>query len=408
MKLKILILAFILLSGFYTRGQQENYYVVIGGFTIEANAQKLIDKAHSLSVPAYYSFNDARKLFYVFVRATESKGDAYETLGSIQAEGFSDAWVYKGMLSGGLTPQRPESSGSILVSMRADSPTTDSPLVGSENVSTSSQVDAAPLTEEPTQQEIISPIATSEQNSEVTASITPVGKPFLFKILNGSTGSPISGQVQLLESEKANQYRGFKANEKVYVVPPKNRGGKWYIVCSVVGFQTYKKSFIYSSPEQFDGAVVGNDQEYVIPLTLSRVKKGDYIELDGTKFFENSNVLTPQSQGELSELEVMMQENPAYKIRLHGHTNGDHNRNVIAREGDQDFFSLGPTNKRFDGSAKVLSALRAETIKNYLVSRGIDGARIAVKGEGGKQPIFDPKGASAASNARVEVEITRH
>jgi outer membrane protein OmpA-like peptidoglycan-associated protein len=408
MKLKSLIFLIVLnlFSGFSAVAQQENYYVVVGAFSIEANAQKLVEKANGLSKPAFYAFNDSRKLFYVYVRATQNREDAMSTFGSIKEEGLFEAWVYHGNLSGEL--HLSERTEAVVVSAPVNPPRTE--------IISSPKQDEPVITpvvfsqpEEKPQESMTPPLAEVEEKNPKTVATasTPAGKPFVFKLLSAN-GSPISGQVQLLESEKANQFRGFKGNEKVYVVPPNNRGGKWYIVCSVVGFQTYKKSFTYGNPEQFAGASLGNEQEYVLPLTLSRVKKGDYIELDGVKFFENSNVLTPQSESELSELLAMMQENNAYKIKLHGHTNGDQGRNIISREEPQNFFVLETDNKRFDGTAKLLSTLRAETVRNYLISKGIDAQRIAVKGEGGKQPVYDPKGTSAASNARVEVEITKH
>jgi hypothetical protein len=65
-------------------GQSGTYYVVIGGFSVEENAQRLIDQAQSLNFPATYSLNTERNLYYVYVRATENKGDAYITLARMQ------------------------------------------------------------------------------------------------------------------------------------------------------------------------------------------------------------------------------------------------------------------------------------------------------------------------------------
>jgi outer membrane protein OmpA-like peptidoglycan-associated protein len=310
-------------------------------------------------------------------------------------EGFNDAWIFKGFLGG------------INQAGRAESET----MVVSTNETLTVEVVPAVIENTVIEKPVTPPASDPKEETVSVATppdnVRPIGKPFVFKLLNGETGSPVTGQVHLLESEKSNQYRGFNGNEKVYVVPPGNRGGKWYVVCNVIGFQPYKKSFSYNDPI-VAGAALGNDEEFVMPLELRRVRKGDYIEMDQVKFFENSNILTPQSERELSELVAMMEENQGYKIKLHGHTNGNQGRNIISREENQNFFGLEPDNKRFEGTAKLLSELRAETIRNYLVSKGIDGERITVRGEGGKQPIFDPKGTAAANNARVEVEITKH
>jgi outer membrane protein OmpA-like peptidoglycan-associated protein len=145
-----------------------------------------------------------------------------------------------------------------------------------------------------------------------------------------------------------------------------------------------------------------------VPINLVRVKKGDYIEMDDVKFFDNSSILTPESERELKELLAMLQENPGYRVRLHGHTNGNQGRDIITLGESQYLFALDPANKQVTGTAKELSVSRAETVKAYLVSNGIEGSRVDVRGEGGKQMIFDPKSTLATGNDRVEVEVIRH
>src|SRR5688500_9647397 len=77
------------------------YYVVIGGFKSEENAQKFCTYAHGENLPAVYAFNEERKIFYVYVRATQTKDIASEILGNLKANSvFKDSWIFNGVLSG--------------------------------------------------------------------------------------------------------------------------------------------------------------------------------------------------------------------------------------------------------------------------------------------------------------------
>ena len=101
----------------------------------------------------------------------------------------------------------------------------------------------------------------------------------------------------------------------------------------------------------------------------------------------------------------MLKENPKYKIKIHGHTNGGaHGKIISLSEDSNDYFSLGNTKDGF-GSAKKLSEERAEVIRKFLVSNGVDIKRMHVKAWGGKRPIHDKHSPQAQSNVRVEIEI---
>jgi outer membrane protein OmpA-like peptidoglycan-associated protein len=364
------------------------YYVVIGSFENEHNAQQFITYADEQNLPAVYAFNEARKIFYVYVRATQVKEVAYDILKRIHSNSvFKDAWVFNGVLS-----------GSNLEAKNTQPP--EKPPVSPPVEDTVKQVEPA----EPGNV----PSGVPSETGPAVETPKPAGKPFVFVLTNAATGSSVNGLVRLQESEKAMQFRGFNGNEKVYVIPPSNRSGKWYLVCEVVGFRKYKKLVNYATAQEIEGASVGSDQEVIIPLRLDRVRKGDYIEMDGVKFFHNTALLTPGSERELDELYVMMEENQGYQVRLHGHTNGKETRDIVSIGKSTDFFNPNDDNAKSHGSAKELSLLRAELVKSYLINKGIDASRIGVKGEGGTQMIFETGGLLGGMNDRVEVEITKH
>lgn len=78
------------------------------------------------------------------------------------------------------------------------------------------------------------------------------------------------------------------------------------------------------------------------------------------------------------------------------------NRTVIMIEGN---VSLTPGNSTTEADI-VLSEMRAETVKQYLVENGIDAGRIVVKGNGGDNPIADNNTAEGRKlNRRVDLKI---
>ncbi len=59
-----------------------------------------------------------------------------------------------------------------------------------------------------------------------------------------------------------------------------------------------------------------------------------------------------------------------------------------------------------DGYNQKLSIARSETVKAYLVSKGVEKNRIYTEGKGETSPVADNKtGEGRAKNRRVEVEV---
>lgn len=98
----------------------------------------------------------------------------------------------------------------------------------------------------------------------------------------------------------------------------------------------------------------------------------------------NSTTLDEETTDYLDELARALQDNPELKIKLVGHTD-----NI----GSEKF------NQR-------LSINRAETLKDYLVEKGVDGERITAEGKGMKEPLNkNETDEDRAKNRRVELTI---
>ncbi|MBK5280419.1 MAG: OmpA family protein [Bacteroidia bacterium] len=269
-----------------------------------------------------------------------------------------------------------------------------------------------PVKELPKKDSITSkPIVKVDSSANKMVAVKPVekkpdGKPFYFNLVNAESGNKVSGEVHVVEA-KATQYLGYKGNELVYLTKPRNVAGVYIVSIAAPGYRPEKLVFNYEDPLPVSSGV-GEQQEIIITFEMTHAKRGDYIDFNEVRFFRNSTILEPHSQNELNGLVDLMKENENYKIKIHGHCNGDDSRPIITLGTSTDIFNLDPThNKRETATAKRLTELRAETVRDYLVSQGIELDRLSIKGEGGKMMIYPRTSTLANRNDRVEIEVLK-
>ncbi|AEA43673.1 OmpA family protein [Fluviicola taffensis] len=143
---------------------------------------------------------------------------------------------------------------------------------------------------------------------------------------------------------------------------------------------------------------IGDEIEYNT-LEIPSAKPGEYfeeaelvIEYDPGSVFSFTNLqfetgksdLKPISYGALNNLVEIMKRKKEIKIQIDGHTDSD---------GDNQ-------------ANQQLSQKRAESVRNYLISKGIDATRVKAKGNGESKPIADNNTAQGkAQNRRTEITI---
>jgi outer membrane protein OmpA-like peptidoglycan-associated protein len=110
------------------------------------------------------------------------------------------------------------------------------------------------------------------------------------------------------------------------------------------------------------------------------------IELKQTVFFETNRArIRSVSFALLSDVAQAMKDNSAIKVEIQGHTDSQGN----------DRFNL------------KLSQKRAESVRSYLIKKGVSGDRMVARGYGEGVPIADNRTADGRSqNRRVEFVIT--
>jgi outer membrane protein OmpA-like peptidoglycan-associated protein len=118
--------------------------------------------------------------------------------------------------------------------------------------------------------------------------------------------------------------------------------------------------------------------------TASKLKEGVPVILKNVFFSSGSADLRPESQAELNRLKLLLDENPQMKIRINGHTD----------------------NEGSDSENLVLSELRAKSVRDYLILKGIAANRLNYKGYGETRPIAgneSPEGRQ--QNRRTEFVV---
>jgi OmpA-OmpF porin, OOP family len=108
------------------------------------------------------------------------------------------------------------------------------------------------------------------------------------------------------------------------------------------------------------------------------------IILDDVLFDFDKSTIKPEAAAILDRLVAFMNENKDKKVNLSGHTD-----------------SIGT-----DAYNQKLSERRANSVKAYIVKKGVDDSRVAAQGFGETKPIADNKTKEGrAKNRRVEIKV---
>ncbi|RTZ60234.1 MAG: hypothetical protein DSZ33_03120 [Gammaproteobacteria bacterium] len=107
------------------------------------------------------------------------------------------------------------------------------------------------------------------------------------------------------------------------------------------------------------------------------------IVLEGVHFETDSNKLTGDSTQILDKVAQSLIANPGIKVEIAGHTDSDGKAN----------YNL------------ALSQLRAQSVVNYLISKGVAAENLVARGYGETRPVADNNTAEGkAQNRRVELK----
>jgi outer membrane protein OmpA-like peptidoglycan-associated protein len=385
----------------------DGFYVIVGAFEIKKNAETFNASLRQKGMTTAYGYVPSRKIYYVYTLKDSQATQCLAVAKELRKDtAFYDAWVRY------IDEDSDESVASTVEAKTIEPVKDQAPL--------SLDATEKPKAEEPKPKdsETTPPAETkTETGEEVEAEpgpeeeiiqydkITLANTEVFLSLYNAANDRVVEGVVDVIDTDRGRLIKEVKGNTYLMIPDPKNTSGKISLLCDAFGYRKVQKELNYNDPLSDSSIIEQMGTSLVVSFELVRYQKGDIRTLYNVYFFNDAAVMMPESKFELNEILVMMQENSKFKIRLHGHTNGNYHGKIIKVGPSGDFFSVAQDATTTVGSAKELSESRAGVIKDYLVANGIEATRIDVKAWGGKRPLFDKHSANAKKNIRVEVEI---
>ena len=201
---------------------------------------------------------------------------------------------------------------------------------------------------------------------------------FKGKILDGIMQTPVAAEIKIFDNTTGKVYSIMRSNSatgKFLLSLPS--GLNYGISVEAEGYLFHSENF--NLPKGSSYNMINKD------ISLKNIDIGSKIALRNVFFSTGKSEVKIDSYPELDRLIQLMNDVPSLKIELSGHTD-----NVGSEELNQS-----------------LSYRRAVSVRNYLLSRGVDSSRVTAKGYGSTQAVDSNDTAEGrANNRRTEFEIT--
>jgi outer membrane protein OmpA-like peptidoglycan-associated protein len=197
------------------------------------------------------------------------------------------------------------------------------------------------------------------------------------RILDTKTKQPINAKVE---------YKDLKTNKIVGTANSDDITGDFQIILlrgKKYAFNAQENGY-YPISQNIDLTKIDSYKEIYVDLLLTPIEKGAEIILNNLFFEYNKTDLIDDSFAELDNLIIFLKENIETKIDIIGYTDNRGN----------DSYNIN------------LSKQRADEVKKYLISKGINETRLTTIGKGKANPIVNnDTEENRAKNRRVEFQI---
>ncbi|MES2798193.1 MAG: OmpA family protein [Bacteroidota bacterium] len=215
-------------------------------------------------------------------------------------------------------------------------------------------------------------------NKPIKASDLPIEQVFIIKgkVADAKTHKPLTAKLEYLLSpamEAIDSTMTFSSGNYKTTLPKK---GVYNCIISAPGYLVKQESIDLLEADA--GHSISKD------FYLTPIAKGDVVLLSNVYFETSEYDLLSASYSELNKLVTLLNENPTLTILLEGHTDivGDKQANI------------------------ELSQKRVNSVKTYLINKGISPKRIETKGWGSSKPLnSNGTDEERKVNRRVEFRV---
>lgn len=207
-------------------------------------------------------------------------------------------------------------------------------------------------------------------------------KPQVLSYLKGivtdaAGGKPLAALVQLFD---------IQTNTLIFESTSDAYKGEFFTVLKPqmeYALNVGKETYLFHS-ENFNMKTGSIEKPFVINIQLQKPEIGKIIELKNVFFETDKFELKKESRLELEKLTAFLKQNPNLKIEVGGHTDNTGNKQLN----------------------KTLSENRAKSVKDFLITQGIDASRMQYKGYGETQPkASNDSEEGKQQNRRTEIKI---
>ena len=199
------------------------------------------------------------------------------------------------------------------------------------------------------------------------------------RVFDDRTDNPLSAEIEIID---------LSSNEVVYSNQSDSITGEYFMVLPVgLDLASYvkKKGYLYTD-FHFQTELNNALKPDTIDIKLVPISAGKKLVLKNIYFETDSYIINEKSESEIENAYQLLKENPEIEVEISGHT---------------DNVGTHAYNQR-------LSELRAKSVYNELLKKGIEEDRLSFKGYAERQPLAaNNSEVSRQSNRRIEFRIIK-